>query len=221
MKLLTDFFPIILFFAAYEIFDIYVATGVAIAASLLQVGYNRVTKGRVEKMHLITLATVVVFGGLTLLLHDRTFIMWKPTVLYSLFGLLLIASLYVGKKPAIQRLMESQIELPGPIWRRVTLYFALFCIVLAALNLYVANDFFVAQSRLIELTGIRNIDFDKCSALFHGNELMMCNTAHSLENDWVNFKLFGTLGLTVVFSFVLVFYLARHIPDEKIEHEES
>lgn len=220
MKLLTDFFPVILFFLTYQFFGIYAATAVAIAASALQVGYNRLTKGRVEKTHWVTLAILVVFGGLTLLLQDRTFIMWKPTVINWLFGLVLLGSMFIGEKPLIQRMMEANIELPDPIWRRVNLSWSLFFIVLGFINLYVANDFFVAEHQLMQLTGLPQIDFDNCGNLFQGNELVMCNTAHSLEKGWVNFKLFGMMGLTAVFAILQAFYLARHMPAGEIKHEE-
>jgi intracellular septation protein len=221
MKLLTDFFPVILFFLAYQFYGMYAATAVAIAASALQVGYHWVKTRRLEKMHLATLAILVVFGGLTLLLQDPTFIMWKPTVINWLFGLVLLGSLFIGEKPLIQRMMEANIELPSPIWRRVNLSWALFFILVGFLNLYVANGFFVAEHQLIALTGLQQIDFDNCGKLFQGNELMLCNNAHSLEQGWVNFKLFGILGLTAVFAVAQAFYLSRHMPDNTAEQEES
>ncbi|MCU7843162.1 MAG: septation protein A [Candidatus Thiodiazotropha sp. (ex Monitilora ramsayi)] len=221
MKFLTDFFPVILFFIAYQLYGIYTATAVAIAASVAQVGYNWLKKGKVERVHWITLAILVVFGGLTLLLQDRAFIMWKPTVINWLFGTVLLASQFIGDKPLIQRMMESNFELPGPIWRKLNLAWSLFFIFLGLLNLYVAQDFFTAEAQLIALTGVEQIDFDQCPTLFQGNVLEMCNTAHSLEEFWVNFKLFGIMGLTLVFAVAQAFYLARHMPDSAIEQEES
>ena len=64
MKFLTDFLPILLFFVAYQLYDIYVATAVAIAASALQVGYLWLFRKKIEKMHLVTLGLLVIFGGL-------------------------------------------------------------------------------------------------------------------------------------------------------------
>ncbi|MCB1727864.1 MAG: septation protein IspZ, partial [Gammaproteobacteria bacterium] len=80
MKILADLFPVILFFIAYQLFDIYIATQVAIAAAAVQVVYNRLRYGKVETMHWVTLGLLVLFGGLTLALRDPTFIKWKPTV---------------------------------------------------------------------------------------------------------------------------------------------
>jgi intracellular septation protein len=116
--------------------------------------------------------------------------------------------------------MGGNLELPDPIWRRLNLAWALFFIALGFLNLYVANDFFVAESRLIELSGLQQIDFENCSGLFSGNQLEMCNTAHSLEQSWVNFKLFGMMGLTLVFVLLQSFYLARHLTVSEAIKEE-
>ncbi len=221
MKLLADFFPVILFFAAYQISGIYVATATAIVASLAQVGYHWLSKRRIETMHLFMLAIVLVFGGLTLLLQDRTFIMWKPSVVNWLFGLVLLGSQFIGRQPLIQNLLGGSLVLPDRIWRRLNLAWSLFFIAIGFLNIYVANDFFVAQTRLLDLSGLSQIDFDHCSSLFNGDQLEMCNTAHSLEQSWVNFKLFGMMGLTLVFSLLQAFYLARHLSDREGPQEEN
>ena len=92
MKFLTDFLPIVLFFIAYQLYDIYVATAVAIVSSLFQVAYLRLAGKKVEKMHLITLGLLLLFGGLTLLLRDPMFIKWKPTVVNWLFGIVFLGS---------------------------------------------------------------------------------------------------------------------------------
>ncbi|MES9851519.1 MAG: septation protein A [Candidatus Thiodiazotropha sp. L084R] len=221
MKFLVDFFPVILFFVAYKLYGIYIATGVAIASSVLQVAYGWIRKGHVEKMHLITLAILVVFGGLTILLQDRTFIMWKPSVINWLFGLVFIGSLFIGEKPIVQRMMESAIDVPTPIWRRLNLFWGLFFIILGFLNLYVASDFFAAERQLIDITGLQQIDFDNCHTQFQGNELEMCHTAHALEESWVNFKLFGMMGLTLGFVILQAFYLARHLREPELKPEEE
>lgn len=223
MKLLADFFPVILFFVAYKFYGIYAATAVAIAASFVQVGYGWLKKRHVEKMHMITLGILVVFGGLTILLQDRTFIMWKPSVINWLFGIVFIASQYIGEKPLVERMMSGSITVPPEIWRKLNSTWGIFFIALGFLNLYVANDFFVAEQSLVQLTGLTQIDFDNCGSLFQGNELELCNTAHALEASWVNFKLFGMMGLTMLFIVLQAFYLARHIQDQETlaEPEES
>src|SRR5206468_12355645 len=82
VKFLFDFFPVILFFVAFKLSDIYVATGVAIAATVLQIGYLIVRRRRITAMQWINVGIIALFGGATLVLHDETFIKWEPTVLY-------------------------------------------------------------------------------------------------------------------------------------------
>ncbi|RDH86182.1 MAG: septation protein A [endosymbiont of Escarpia spicata] len=221
MKFLADFFPVILFFVAYKLYGIYAATAVAIAASFVQVGYGWLRHRHVENMHLITLGILVIFGGLTLVLQDRTFIMWKPSVINWLFGGVFLASLFIGEKPLLERMMGGSINVPSLIWRKLNTTWGLFFILLGFLNLYVANDFFIAEQALIHQTGITEIDFDQCSTLFQSNELKMCLNAKSLEESWVNFKLFGMMGLTMVFIILQAFYLARHMRDAEEAPEEN
>ncbi len=175
MKFLFDFFPILLFFIAYKVFDIYVATAVAIAASFVQVGWFWLQYRRVEKMHVITLLMITVLGGATLIFHDDTFIKWKVSVVNWLFGIAFLGSQFIGKKPIIQRMMEASVDLAAPIWLRLNLAWALFFISTGFLNLYVAY----------------NYDLD----------------------TWVNFKMFGMLGLTILFIFVQALFIGRYIKD--------
>jgi len=107
MKLLIDFFPIVLFFAAYKLADIYVATLAAIAGAVLQVGYMWLRTRKIEPMHLISLVLILVFGGATWFLRDPTFIKWKPTVLNWLFAIVFLGSQFIGQKPVIQRMLPS------------------------------------------------------------------------------------------------------------------
>lgn len=189
MKVLFDFFPILLFFVAFKAYDIYVATGVAIAASLVQVGWLKLSGRKVETMHWITLAGIVVFGGLTIALHDDTFIRWKPTVVYWLFSLILLATQFFGKKTAIERVMGAQIQLPEHIWRNMNLSFVVFTTFMGFLNLYVA---FVYGSGL-------DPDVQR--------------------EHWVNFKVFGTLGLTLIFMFVVMALVSKHIKTDQAESQ--
>ncbi|HWK61191.1 MAG TPA: septation protein A [Eoetvoesiella sp.] len=137
-KFLFDLFPLILFFLAFKFSDIFTATAVAIAAGIGQIIWLKARGKAIEAMHWINLTIIVVFGGATLLLHDDTFIKWKPTVLYWLFaGILLGGKLLFGRN-LIQKVMGTQIALPGPVWNKLNLSWALFFIVSGALNLYVA-----------------------------------------------------------------------------------
>src|SRR6266403_4484799 len=109
MHFLADYFPLILFFVAFKLSGIYVATAVAIAASVIQIAYFRWRRGRVATIHWLSLAIIAVFGGATLLLHDETFIKWKPTVLYWLFAAVLGAAELVFRKNLIRATLGEQV----------------------------------------------------------------------------------------------------------------
>lgn len=175
MKILIDFFPIILFFVAFKVWGIYIATGVAIAATVLQIAYLRFKHGKVEPMQWLSLAVIVLFGGATLLAQDESFIKWKPTVLYWLMGGTLLVGQIVFSKNLIKSLMGAQMELPDAAWRAMNRGWTAFFGVMGALNLWVANNF----------------DTDA----------------------WVNFKLFGGMGLMLIFVIFQAIYLNRYITD--------
>lgn len=222
MKFLADFFPILVFFLIYKLYDIYAATAVAIVASLGQVAYYWLKNQRVETMHLVTLVLLVVFGGLTLLLQDRTFIMWKPTIVNWLFALAFLVSQFWGERPLIERMMAQAIELHSPVWRRLNLMWVVFFTLMGIANLMVASDFFNAERALLVAAGsTTDIDLTRCAELFTGQVLQLCQEAQSREAFWVNFKLFGMMGLTLVFVVGQAFYLARHIKDPEPTEETS
>ena len=173
MKFLFDLFPIILFFIAYKMYDIYVATAVAIAAAFVQTGLFWLKNRRFEKMHLITLAILIVFGGLTLILRDPVFIKWKPTVVNWLFGATFMGSRFIGDKTLVERMMSHAITAPVAVWQRINWAWVIFFISMGILNIYVAYNY--------------------------------------SEEAWVNFKLFGMMGLTLVFVFGQAFYLSRYM----------
>ena len=142
MKFLFDLFPVILFFAAFKLAGIYVATGVAIAATFAQIGWVWWRHRKVDNMLWASLALVVVFGGATLLLHDETFIKWKPTVLYWLFAAVLLVSETLFGKNLIRKMLEQQqIALPDPLWGRLNLSWVGFFAAMGAANLFVAFSF--------------------------------------------------------------------------------
>ena len=222
MKLLLDFFPILLFFIAYKLEGIFVATAVAIAASFLQVGYHRWRHGRFETMHLATLGLIVVFGGATLLLKDKQFIMWKPSVVNWLFALVFLVSHFIGERPLIQRMMGAMVQLAPSVWRRLNLAWVVFFVAVGLANLYVANLFFEANATLQAATGAPLGDVTNdvaCAQKYSGPSIQLCQTARDREEDWVNFKLFGLLGLTAAFVLLQAFYMAHHITED--EPQES
>lgn len=182
MKMLADLFPVILFFVAYQLFDIYVATQVAIGAAVLQVAYNKFRHGRVENTHWLTLGLLVLFGGLTLALRDPTFIKWKPTVVNWLFAAAFLFSHLFMRRSLLRRMMDHAIDLPEPAWIRLNAAWVLFFFGMGVLNLYVAYNY--------------------------------------SEQTWVNFKLFGFLGLTLAFMLAQGVYLARHMQPENSTTED-
>ena len=141
MKFLFDFFPVLLFFVAFKVYDIFVATAVAIAASFIQVGVYWFKHRRFETMHLVTLGIIVIFGGATLILQNEIFIKWKPTVLNWLFALVFLGSHFIGQKPIVQRMMASAVTLPAAIWHRLNIGWTIFFIVIGFINIYVAYNF--------------------------------------------------------------------------------
>lgn len=141
MKFLFDLFPVILFFAAFKAFDIYIATGVVIAATMAQIGWVWHRHGKVDTMLWVSLALVVVFGGATLILHDETFIKWKPTILYWLFAGTLFGSAQFFGKNLIRAMLGEQVQLPEPLWVRLNYAWVGFFAVMGVLNLWVAFNF--------------------------------------------------------------------------------
>lgn len=186
MKLFFDFLPIVLFFVAYKfgggdysfngqtyhVEGIYAATAIMIIATLVQVSYTWLRHRTVERAHIITLALVVLLGGLTLWLQNPDFIKWKPTAVNWLFALVFVGAYLFTDKSLLERMMGEHIQLPGKVWSRLNVAWILFFVASGVANLYVA------------------FNFD--------------------EATWVNFKLFGMLGLTIAFVIAQSIYLARH-----------
>lgn len=210
MKILLDFFPILLFFIVYKFYGdipavvisstnallpfmdlslgeskdaIYLATLVAIVATLLQVAFTAVVNKKVEKMHLVTLVLLIVFGGATLFLKDPLFIKWKPTVINWLFGLVFFGSQFIGDKPLVQRMMGQAITLSSAaIWHKLNLAWVGFFVFSGLSNIYVAFNY--------------------------------------SEETWVNFKLFGLLGVTIVFIIGQGVFLSKYIVTEEEERKD-
>lgn len=212
MKLLFDFLPIILFFVAFKVADankgaaaafatthvgfavsggvvgpeiapVLLATIVVVLATLAQVALLAVRGRKIDLMLWVSLALVVVMGGLTVWLHNETFIKWKPTLLYWVMGAAFaLAPLLFGKN-LLRLLLGEQLELPAPVWQRLNLAWVGFFAAMGALNLWVAYTFATAT--------------------------------------WVNFKLFGSLGLMLVFTVAQGLYLSRYLPDEHADAKKD
>ncbi len=141
MRILIDFFPIALFVAFYKLQGIYTATAVLMAATVVQTGIIYAMDKRLQIMQKVTLALVLVFGVLTLVLQDERFIKWKPTVLYISMAIVLAAALWVWKKNFLQILLSSQLQLPDAVWARLTVIWVGYFLFMGALNGYVAANF--------------------------------------------------------------------------------
>jgi intracellular septation protein len=133
LKLALDFGPLVLFFYANSHYDIFVATGTFMVAVLVALAISYVLTRHLPIMPVVTAVIVVVFGGLTLFLHDATFIKVKPTIIYALFGAVLLGGLLFGK-PLLGSVLDSMFQLTDEGWRKLTLRWALFFFVLAILN---------------------------------------------------------------------------------------
>ncbi|WP_099062848.1 septation protein A [Serratia sp. BW106] len=144
MKQFLDFLPLIVFFAFYKLYDIYVASGALIVATALALVLTWFKYRKIEKMTLITFLMVLVFGTLTLVFHNDLFIKWKVTIIYCLFALALLISQLVLKKPLVQRMLGKELTLPDKVWNTLNLAWAVFFLVCGLANIYVA--FWLPQS---------------------------------------------------------------------------
>jgi len=141
MKQLFEFFPILLFFIAFKLYDIYIATAVVIAATIIQVAYAWVKYRKVETMQWITLGLILVMGGATLYLQDEQFIKWKLSIIEWLFGATFLGSQFVGKKPFIEKMLSGSLTLPALIWKRLNAMWGFFFISVGFINLYVMYNY--------------------------------------------------------------------------------
>jgi intracellular septation protein len=177
MKFLFDLFPVILFFVAYKFSGIFVATAVAIAATFCQIGWVWFRHRKVDTMLWVSLVIITVFGGATLLLQDKTFIQWKPTVLYWLFAATLAGGTLFFRKNLIRNLLAAQMQLPDAAWDRMNWSWVGFFAFMGVANLVVAYNF--------------------------------------SEDAWVNFKLFGGMGLMLCFVLIQGAMLSKYIEEKK------
>jgi intracellular septation protein len=177
MKFLFDLLPVVLFFVAFKLTDIYVATAVAILTTFVQVGILKLRGKRVDAMLWASLAIIAVFGGATLLLQDEMFIKWKPTVLYWLLGGVLATGALAFRRNLVRTMLSQQVQLPEPVWTRLNWSWIAFFAFMGGLNLYVAYNY--------------------------------------STDLWVNFKLFGGMGLMLLFVVAQALVLAKYVEEEK------
>ena len=159
MQVITDLLPVILFFIAYKKAGIFTATTVAIASTLLLMLYSKLRHGKIDNMLMINGAVVTILGGITLLLHDKTYIMWKPTAIYWICALALLISRYAMQRNLIQRMLGKMMTPPDSIWDRLNLIWVAFLIGLGCLNLYVARHFSEENWVNFKLFGVTSLMF--------------------------------------------------------------
>jgi intracellular septation protein len=138
MNLLLDFLPIVLFFGAYKLYGVYIATGVLMAATIAQMTYIYFKVGRLETMQKVTLAMILVFGALTIGLHDDRFIKWKPTFLYACMAIGLAVALWIYKKNFLHLLLGKQLSMPTSVWMNLNVAWIVYCVFMSAANGFVA-----------------------------------------------------------------------------------
>lgn len=212
MKLLLDFLPILLFFGAFKYAEghkdwaaafatehfgfmvsggqvgaseapVLLATVVVVIATLAQVLWLKARRQKVDLMLWISLALVTVLGGLTVWLHSETFIKWKPTGLYWAMGLSFLISQFVLGRNLLKLMLGEQLQLPEPVWARLSLAWVAFFAAMGVLNLWVAYSF--------------------------------------STDTWVNFKLFGGIGLMLLFTLAQGLYISRHLPEEEPDAKDK
>ncbi|MCK5918119.1 MAG: septation protein A [Cocleimonas sp.] len=213
MKALFDFFPVLFFFLTFKFYDslpdsvidmanqlpfldltpgnskdaIFMATLAIIIATILQNIAHWLVYRRLEKMHLISLVILLIFGTLTLMLKNPDYIAWKVTIFNWIFAGVILGSFFIGEKTLIERMMSHAISVPKQIWKKVNLSWGIFFIIVGASNLIV-YEIYAKQ--------MDNLD------------------------AWVNFKMFGILGLTLVFMIGQGLYIAKHAEEIEEETEE-
>jgi intracellular septation protein len=175
LKHVVDYGPILAFFVAYKIAGLMAATLTLMIATAVATLLLYVMTRRLAIMPIITLLVVGTFGGLTLWLHDDTFIKMKPTVIQGLFAIILFGGL-IMKKPMIRYVMGSTLQMDDAGWNRLSLRFACFFAVMAGLN-----------------------------------ELVWRTQPESI---WIDFKVFGILGLTLLFILTQIPLILRHSTEQ-------
>jgi len=211
LKFLIDFLPIVLFFIVYKNYGIYPAIYSMIAATLLQILFTKISTGKYEKSHLITFVLLVVFGGITLAFNDPAFIMWKVSVLYVIFALVLIGSIFIGEKTLLQRMLGKEINMPKNSWKNITWLWGIGFLVTALINAVYVNSALLARRNFLSsanISGEIELQEVNCSISPFSEA---CFIAQQTEDAWVNFKLFGTLGLTFLLLIITILMISKYI----------
>lgn len=143
MSVLYEILPIFLFFIAFKLYDIYVATIVGIIATFLLLIITRILQRQWDRKQLITFVVFCIFGSMTLYFHNPIFVKWKVTIAYWIFAIIILGSQILTQKPLMQRFMEHIVDgkVPKRIWVKVNGMWGLFFALMGGLNLYIAYHF--------------------------------------------------------------------------------
>ena len=218
MKFLLDFGPIVLFFIVYKYYGLYAAIYAMIASTFVQIMYSRVTTGKFVTSQVLTFALLVVFGGISIVLRDPAFVMWKVSVLYVIFAAVLIGSNYIGSKTLLERMMGKELQLPRNTWVNLTWFWSLGFIIIAIINAFFVNTALSARNLFLNSGSIVDPKIDLKNFDCSQSPLeSLCLIAQSSEESWLNFKLFGTLGLTLVLIIITVLMLSKHIKEKQTD----
>ena len=218
MKFLLDFGPIVLFFIVYKYYGLYAAIYAMIASTFVQIMYSRVTTGKFVTSQVLTFALLVVFGGISIVLRDPAFVMWKVSVLYVIFAAVLIGSNYIGSKTLLERMMGKELQLPRNTWVNLTWFWSIGFIIIAIINAFFVNTALSARNLFLNSGSIVDPKIDLKNFDCSQSSLeSLCLLAQSSEESWVNFKLFGTLGLTLVLIIITVLMLSKHIKEKQTD----
>ena len=147
LKLALELGPLALFFVANQQAGIFAATGLFVVATLVALAIHYALVRKLPIMPMVSGVVVVIFGGLTLALQDELFIKLKPTIVNTLFGVVLLGGLYFNK-PLLALVLDSMFDLTDEGWRKLTFRWAIFFFVLAGINEVVwrtqTTDFWVS-----------------------------------------------------------------------------
>ncbi|TDR33116.1 septation protein A [Hydromonas duriensis] len=178
MKALIDFFPIVLFFLSYKLTnDMFLATGVAMASTAVQMLLMKWKKIPIQIMHWMSLVLIVVLGSMSIYFHETIFLKWKFSVLEWTMGAAILIGQYVFNKNMLKILLGHELHLSDEAWKKFGLMWAGFFIFLGTLNIYIAYNF--------------------------------------SDDVWFNFKLYGSLGLILVFAIVQEAWLSKQLPKDE------
>jgi len=203
MKMLYDMFPLAIFMGALMLSDIKTATAALVVATIVQNAWTWIRHRRIERMHMITMVAVLVFGGLTLILDDIRFIKWKPSIVNWIFAGIMLYMQWFTAKSALERMLGAQMKMPHHAWNKLNFSWAIFFVFVGLLNLYVAFIYGTPADPIASVYGGPIAD------------------AEIRDRHWGYFKVFGLMALTMVFALTSFMSMAKHIemPDDSKDAE--